>query len=59
MLDVFVVAVMVSIVELGQLATVLPGRGLFAFAAVAVLTILASSNFDPTLIWEQREDESQ
>lgn len=58
MLDVFLLSVLVGLVELGQLATVLPGRGLLAFAAVAVLTILASSNFDPTLIWEDA-DESQ
>jgi paraquat-inducible protein A len=56
MLDVFVLAVMVSLVELGQLATVLPGRGLLAFTAVAVLTILASSNFDPTLIWANADE---
>jgi len=52
MLDVFVLAVLVALVKLGELATVLPGRGLFAFTAVAVLTIMASASFDPTLIWQ-------
>jgi paraquat-inducible protein A len=42
-------------VKLGELATVLPGRGLIAFTAVVVLTILASASFDPTLIWESRD----
>ena len=55
MLDVFLLAILVSLVKLGELATVLPGPGLFAFSAVVVLTILASSSFDPTLIWAERD----
>ena len=52
MLDVFVMSVLVALVKLGELATVLPGRGLFSFTAVAVLTMLASMSFDSRLIWE-------
>jgi paraquat-inducible protein A len=55
MLDVFVMAVLVALVKLGQLATVLPGRGLFSFAAVVVFTMLASSSFDRRLIWQSAE----
>ena len=54
MLDVFLLAVLVSLVKLGQLATVVPGPGLFAFTGVVVLTMLASAAFDPKLIWEPR-----
>jgi len=53
MLDVFLLAVLVALVKLDQIATVLPGPGLFAFTAVVVLTILASASFDPKLIWEK------
>lgn len=53
MLDVFLLSVLVALVKLGELATVLPGPGLFAFAAVVVLTILASSSFDSSLIWAE------
>lgn len=53
MLDVFLLAVLVSIVKLEQLATVLPGPGLAAFASVVILTILASMSFDPRLIWDK------
>ncbi len=53
MLDVFLLAILVSLVKLGELATVMPGPGLFAFSAVVVLTILASSSFDPSLIWAE------
>jgi paraquat-inducible protein A len=54
MLDVFLLAVLVALVKLGQIATILPGPGLIAFSAVVVLTMLASASFDPHLIWERQ-----
>ena len=54
MLDVFLLAILVSLVKLGQLATVVPGPGLFAFTGVVVFTMLASASFDPKTIWEPR-----
>ncbi len=57
MLDVFVLAILVSLVKLKGLSTVLPGSGLFAFAAVVVFTLFASSSFDPQLIWSETESE--
>ncbi|MGN6369430.1 MAG: paraquat-inducible protein A [Phycisphaerae bacterium] len=51
MLDVFVLAIVVSGVKLEQLATIVAGKGMAAFAAVVVLTLLASESFDPELIW--------
>jgi paraquat-inducible protein A len=54
MLDVFLLAVLVALVKLGQIATILPGPGLIAFTAVVVLTMLASASFDPRAIWERR-----
>jgi paraquat-inducible protein A len=56
MLDVFVVAILVSLVKLQGLATVIPGRGLVAFGGVVVFTLLASACFDPQLIWEGSDD---
>jgi paraquat-inducible protein A len=55
MLDVFLLSILVALVKLGELATVIPGPGLFAFTAVVVLTVLASSSFDPSLIWVERD----
>jgi len=52
MLDVFLLAVLVALVKLGELATVLPGRGLLAFSAVVIFTMLATASFDPSQIWE-------
>jgi paraquat-inducible protein A len=54
MLDVFLLAILVALVKLGQLATVVPGPGLIAFSAVVVLTMFASASFDPKLIWEPK-----
>jgi paraquat-inducible protein A len=51
MLDVFLLAVLVALVKLGDLARVIPGPGLVAFTCVVVLTMLASQSFDPKLIW--------
>ena len=45
-------AILVASVKLGQFVTVLPGRGLVAFTALVVLTILASASFDPHSIWQ-------
>jgi paraquat-inducible protein A len=56
MLDVFLLAILVALVRLQQLASVYPGPALLPFAAVVVLTILASANFDPQLIWDEPEE---
>lgn len=55
MLDVFAVAILVSVMKLHRVATVMPGKGLLAYALVAVLTLLASQCFDPELIWNDQE----
>ena len=55
MLDVFVLAILVSLVKLQRLATVIPGKGALAFSFVVVFTILASASFDPQLIWNREE----
>ncbi len=52
MLDVYVVAILVTLVQLQFVATVTPGPGALAFGAVVVLTMLATSSFDPRLIWD-------
>jgi paraquat-inducible protein A len=52
MVDVFVVAILVGVVQLGSVITINAGEGAFAFAGVVVLTMLASHSFDPRLIWD-------
>jgi paraquat-inducible protein A len=52
MLEVFLLAISVAMIEMGRVATVHPGRGVFSFTGVVVLTLLAALNFDPRLIWD-------
>ncbi|TWG86261.1 paraquat-inducible protein A [Cupriavidus gilardii J11] len=52
MLDIFVVALLASLVRAGALATVDPGGGAAAFGMVVVCTMLASLSFDPRLLWD-------
>lgn len=51
MLDVYVVVILAATIRFGPLASVSPGSGLLSFAAVVVLTMLATYSFDPKLIW--------
>jgi paraquat-inducible protein A len=53
MLDVFLLSVLVALIRFGRFATVVPGPGIVAFASVVVLTIFASSSFDPRVIWKE------
>jgi paraquat-inducible protein A len=56
MLEVFLLAISVSMIELGRVATVHPGRGVFSFTAVVALTLLATLSFDPRLLWDSPEE---
>lgn len=53
MVDVLLVAVLVAMVKLGDLVEVTPGPGVVAFAAVVLLSLIASAVFDPHAIWEE------
>ncbi|WP_426318450.1 paraquat-inducible protein A [Pseudoduganella sp. R-43] len=52
MLDIFVITLTVALVRFQTLATITAGPGALAFCAVVVLTMLASMQFDPRLIWD-------
>jgi paraquat-inducible protein A len=52
MLDVFVITLTVALVRFRSLAVITAGWGALAFAAVVVLTMIASMQFDPRLIWD-------
>lgn len=55
MLDVFVVSLLVALVDIGDIATVIPGTGTVAFCAMVILTMLAAHSFDTRLIWDIEE----
>jgi paraquat-inducible protein A len=52
MLDIFVIAILVALVDFGHLASIEAGYGAVAFGSVVVLTMLAALAFDPRLIWD-------
>lgn len=52
MLDVYVVTILVALVQAQSLAAISPGSGVLAFAAVVVLSMLATMSFDSKLIWD-------
>jgi paraquat-inducible protein A len=52
MVDVFVIAVLVALVQLGSVAGITPDLGIIAFASVVVLTMIAALVFDPRLMWD-------
>jgi paraquat-inducible protein A len=57
MLDVFVVSLLAGLVQINGFAKVYAGPGIVAFAAVVVLTMLASISFDSRLTWDATEPE--
>ena len=58
MLDIFVIALLVAVVQLQELATVQAGPGAVAFCCVVILTIYAAESFDPRLMWDALEQEA-
>lgn len=55
MTDVFVVAILVALIQLGGLLRVTAGAAAVAFGGVVIVTMLAAESFDPRLIWDQLE----
>lgn len=56
MVDIFVVGILVSVVQLGNYMTVIPGMGAIAFAGVVLLTMFAAMCFEPRLLWDRLDD---
>jgi paraquat-inducible protein A len=52
MIDVFMISILVGLVRLGAIATIEPGIGAIAFAAVVITTMIAATCFDPRLMWD-------
>ncbi|WP_345422581.1 paraquat-inducible protein A [Halioxenophilus aromaticivorans] len=51
MVDVFVVAVLVSLVQLDNTMSIYPGPAVISFCGVVILTMIAANTFDCRLIW--------
>ena len=59
MVDIFVGAVLVGLVQFKAFASIVPGPGAIFFGAVVVLTMLASASFDPRLTWDPVEERGE
>ncbi len=53
MIDVFVVAILVALVQLKGLISFEPGIAANSFATVVILTMLSALSFDSRLIWDK------
>lgn len=51
MIDVFVVAILSALVQLGFVASIHPGPAAASFALSVAFTMLSAQSFDPRLIW--------
>ncbi|PTV96462.1 paraquat-inducible protein A [Rhodobacter aestuarii] len=58
MVDVFVVAILSSLVQLGYVVSIHPGPAAALFALSVAFTMLAAQSFDPRLIWEKDQGPS-
>ncbi|EAQ04063.1 Paraquat-inducible protein A [Pseudooceanicola batsensis HTCC2597] len=56
MIDVFVVAILSSLVQLGALASIKPGTASLFFALSVIFTMLSAQSFDSRMIWDKSPD---
>jgi len=54
MLDVFVVALLVAVVELGFVTSVAAGPAINYFTMTVIFTMIAANSFDPRLLWDKK-----
>lgn len=54
MIDIFVVIILASLVQLGNTMSIVPGAATFAFSGVVVVTMLAAMSFEPKLIYNYK-----
>ena len=56
MLDVFVVALLVAVVELGFVTSVAAGPAINYFTLTVIFTMIAANSFDPRLLWDKKHN---
>ncbi len=59
MIDVFVVAILASLVQLNVVASIAPGPASLAFALSVIFTMLSAQAFDPRMIWDGIDAEAR
>lgn len=58
MIDVYVVAILVALIQVTGLMSIQPGIAASAFATVVILTMIGAQKFDVRLIWDKLENVS-
>jgi paraquat-inducible protein A len=58
MIDIFMISILIALVKLGSIATIEPGIGATSFAGVVIVTMIASMMFDPRVMWDAAEQNS-
>jgi paraquat-inducible protein A len=58
MLDVFVVALMVTVVKLGFITSVAAGPAINYFTLTVIFTMISANSFDPRLLWDKKSNNS-
>ena len=53
MMDVFMLGILVAVVKLSEMASIVPGTSLFAFAALIFVLAAAQAALDPALVWSR------
>ncbi|GEM77151.1 hypothetical protein VSA01S_32630 [Vibrio sagamiensis NBRC 104589] len=59
MIDIFVVAILVALVQLQNFMAIFPGPAALSFAAVVILTMLSAMTFDPRILWQAPPKDKQ
>ena len=55
MIDVFVVAVLAALIQLGVFISISPGQGIVAFAISVVFTMVSATSIDTRLLWDVKK----
>jgi len=58
MVDVYVVAVLVALIQLGNLMSITAGAAAISFGAMVILTMLAAHAFEPKMLWDRARQNS-
>jgi paraquat-inducible protein A len=59
MIDVFVVAILTALVQLGSAASIHPGIAAVSFALSVAFTMLSAQSFDARQIWDADKEHTK
>ena len=57
MIDVFVVAILVALIQFGVIMSIKVGFAAPAFAGVVIMTMIGAHKFDTRILWDKVDEE--